>query len=80
MQTGMLWFDNDKGADVAERIQRAVAYYRGKYNQEPNLCFVNPKTLADAALAAVGSIEVRSTRSVLPNHFWIGVKTNREAA
>jgi hypothetical protein len=75
MNLGMLWFDNDTKTDLAARISRAVTYYRGKYGQEPNLCFVNPKTLNGAQPTGV-AIEVRTTRSVLPNHFWLGVSSS----
>lgn len=75
MRKGMLWFDNDTKSDLAERIAHAAIYYRGKYGQEPNLCFVNPKMLSGNSPWPTG-IEVRSTRSVLPNHFWIGQNGN----
>lgn len=72
MNTGMLWFDNDPKADLAVKIQRAADYYRKKYGQAPNLCFVHPSMLAGNAPKAPDKIEVRPNRSVLPNHFWIG--------
>jgi hypothetical protein len=72
MNIGMLWFDNDKKTDLSDKIKRAASYYKEKYGQNPNLCFVHPSMLK-APSAAEAGIELRTTRSVLPNHFWLGV-------
>jgi hypothetical protein len=72
MNVGMLWFDNDPKTDVISKINRAVDYYRVKYGQTPNLCFVHPSMVKTSPIKT-GSIEVRSSRSVLPNHFWLGL-------
>lgn len=83
MNVGMLWFDNDPKTELALKIERAVGYYRQKYGRSPTLCFVHPSMIAktaapapeaevEAPLKAAG-VEVRSSRSVLPNHFWLGV-------
>jgi hypothetical protein len=71
MKTGMLWFDNDPKTDLPAKIERAAAYYRQKYGQTPNLCFVHPSMLKDAAQAARG-IEIKENRQVLPHHLWLG--------
>lgn len=75
MNIGMLWYDSDGKVDLTVKIERAVDYYREKYGDTPNLCFVHPSMLAEKALNGVG-IEVRTTKSVLPNHFWLGIRTN----
>jgi len=72
MNVGMLWFDNDPKTDIMAKINRAVDYYRIKYGQTPNLCFVHPSMVKTSPIKT-GSIEVRSSRSVLPNHFWLGL-------
>lgn len=83
MNIGMLWFDNDAQSDLAAKIERAVRYYQEKYGKRPNVCYVHPcmapapssngsQPNAPATLKA-GGVEVRTTRSVLPNHLWIGV-------
>ncbi len=74
MNIGMLWFDNDNKADLATKIQRAASYYNQKYGKAPNLCLVNPRTLGSNPWKSPG-IEVKATRSVLPNHFWLGVNS-----
>lgn len=80
MNIGMLWFDNDPKVMLAVKVVRAADYYRKKYGQTPTLCFVHPSTMSgttpDAETAASlknAGIEIRSTRTILPNHFWIGV-------
>ncbi|MBN2549099.1 MAG: hypothetical protein JXB15_08080 [Anaerolineales bacterium] len=94
MDIGMLWFDNDPKAGLDAKIERAAAYYRSKYGRKPTLCFVHPTMLAktgwptqnpivgddrEKSFVAAG-VEVRSHRSVLPNHLWIGVNPTPEAA
>ena len=74
MNIGMLWFDNDAKTDLAGKIQRAKNYYQQKYGQTPNLCFVHPSMLPPSPPVDAG-LEVRTTRSVLPNHFWLGVNS-----
>lgn len=74
MKIGMLWFDNDPKAILQVKVQRASDYYAAKYGGRPNLCFVNPGTLPIGQnTIQVSGVEVRSTRSVMPNHLWIGV-------
>lgn len=81
MNVGMLWFDNDPKAGLAIKIEKAADYYRTKYGRNPTLCYVHPSMLPatssqlaePSANLKAGGLEVRSTRSMLPNHFWIGV-------
>ena len=92
MNIGMLWFDNDPKVNLDAKIERAALYYTRKYGKNPTLCFVHPSMLANPATKnggeslpvqikslAAGRIEVRSNRSVLPNHFWIGVNGASDA-
>lgn len=95
MKLGMLWFDNDPKTPLEVKVERAAAYYRHKYGKTPTLCFVHPSMFSAAKGKAVrepesdadsenesymaGSIEVRKNRSVLPNHFWLGVNNSTEA-
>jgi len=70
MEVGMLWYDNTK-KELSEKVARAVEYYTSKYGVAPTLCFVNPSMLRQAEM--VGSVQVRPARTVLANHFWLGV-------
>jgi hypothetical protein len=72
MNIGMLWFDNDPRADVSAKITRAAEYYQKKYGHQADLCYVHPSMIKDINLRA-GAVVVRTTRSIMPNHFWIGV-------
>ncbi len=72
MDIGMLWYDNDARQDLAQKVARAAAYYRVKYGAAPNLCYVNPALLPQGPQVADG-VQVRPARTVLPNHFWLGV-------
>ncbi len=79
MNIGMLWFDNDPKAEIDTKIKRAADYYHNKYGVIPDLCVIHPSMVGSGALPSQeekmrsGNIEVRTSRSVLPNHFWIGV-------
>jgi len=79
MNIGMLWFDNDPKAEIFSKIERAAVYYRQKYGKTPNVCFVHPSMLHSNTSSETpaplrkGDIEVRTSHTVLPNHFWIGV-------
>jgi hypothetical protein len=72
MDTGMLWYDGDSRKDLAEKVARAAEHYRAKYGVSPNLCFVNPAQLPDGPASTAG-VQVRPARTVLRNHFWLGV-------
>ena len=76
MNIGMLWFDNDSKKSVIDRADGAGAYYHKKHGRFPNLCFVHPSMLPEFEqnkkhLTDAG-IEMRVSRSILPNHFWLG--------
>jgi hypothetical protein len=74
MNVGMLWLDNDTKRPLEEKVQRAVEYYQEKYGRVPELCLVNPGILAEKQ--QVGRIEVEPLRTILPHHFWLGMKAN----
>jgi hypothetical protein len=85
MNIGMLWFDNDPKAELSSKIERAASYYRNKYGATPTVCFVHPSMLtahgnpdtntglSNLPVYRSAGVEVHPTRSVLPNHLWIGV-------
>jgi hypothetical protein len=72
MREGMLWFDNSERRSLNEKIERGAAYYQAKYGSPPTLVFVHPTELLRGP-ATLDDIEVRTTNSVLANHFWFGL-------
>ena len=72
MEIGMLWFDNDPKSDVTSKVRKAADYYRQKYGESPNLCFVHPSMIPEDK-TDTGEISVRINQTMLPHHFWIGV-------
>jgi len=58
MDIGMLWFDANQASTVTDRVAAAASYYKEKYGRVATLCFVHPRPMD----------------TVLPNHFWLGVK------
>jgi hypothetical protein len=86
MEIGMLWFDNDQKTSVPRKVERAARYYQEKYGVDPNLCYVHPRMVsgenggkskksARQEKLTVGQILVLMSDNVLPDHFWIGVRT-----
>lgn len=73
MSVGMMWFDGNHRRPLHERMERAVDYYQSKYGLNPNLLFLHPATAGDESIGQLGQVEVRTSRTVLPDHFWIGV-------
>lgn len=75
MKTGLLWYDGDTGRDLTAKVARAAAHYQQKYGHAPRVCFVNPTEIkGDGASLHVAGIEVLASKTVLPHHFWLGVK------
>lgn len=72
MRVGLLWFDNDPGRGLDDKVARAAAYYRQKYGRAPTVCYVHPTTL-NGGERRTGGIELRIARTVLPHHFWLGI-------
>ncbi len=71
MRVGMLWFDDQKNRELADKIERAASHYQAKYGRRPTLCFVHPSMLLSLRNGVFG-IEVRGSNTILPNHLWIG--------
>jgi hypothetical protein len=78
MKVGMLWFDEDRESDVAQKIRRASDYYRQKYGRWPNLCFVHPESIGENGLSPDVAIKVGSSQTLLQNHYWIGIEEETE--
>ncbi len=74
MNVGMLWLDDNKRRSFAEKVQRAADYYQEKYGRSPELCLVNVQMLA--AEKQIGKIKVQPVRTVLRDHFWLGMQSN----
>jgi hypothetical protein len=76
MDTGLLWFDDDPRRQLEEKVLRAATHYERKYGQSPNLCFVHPSVFngnGKKRVKRTAGVEIRPGRSVLRDHFWIGV-------
>ena len=71
MNVGMLWLDTDRKRSLDEKVQRAAEYYEDKYGRLPDFCFVNSNLIEEAK--KVGPVQVEAARTVLPDHFWLGM-------
>lgn len=72
MREGLLWFDDNAGRSLLDKIERAANRYRQKYGHVPNVCYVHP-TMIDNQEAKLGALRLVAAHNVLPNHFWLGV-------
>jgi hypothetical protein len=73
VRVGMMWLDGDHRIDLCTRIERAAMYYRDKYGEHPNLCVIHPSTAGASLPDLMTGIDVRTSFSVLPDHFWLGI-------
>lgn len=68
--TGMMWYDPNPKKDLKVKVEQAAAYFAQKYSSEPNLCAMHP---AMNPPESIGEIAIRADKSILPNHFLIGM-------
>jgi hypothetical protein len=70
MTVGWLWFDNDSGRTLEEKVKLAAKRYKEKFGCKPNTCYV--KALDNGDLQVDG-VAVRAANHILPHHFWLGI-------
>lgn len=72
MIVGMLWYDDSEHRDLAAKIQRAARTYEKRYGQRPSVVWINPALVGPGGLPTLEGMEIRTTDSVLTNHFCLG--------
>ena len=82
MKVGLLWYDADPQRALEDKVVRAALRYREKYGRLPDVCYVNPKTIAgrsgqEERLACrmeglQATIRIVSASNILIHHFWLG--------
>jgi hypothetical protein len=73
MKEGLLWYDDNPGRDLADKIGQAACRYKQKFGASPDVCFVHPSVLDDdGKVDKVGAVRVSSRSTVLRHHFWVG--------
>jgi len=86
MKVGLLWYDDDPGRDLAEKVGRAARRYRQKFGTSPDICYVHPSTLSgnpstglrtSGKVRKVGGVRIAPLPSVLRHHFWVGREEKR---
>ena len=91
MKEGLLWYDDDPGRDLSEKIKRAAERYQQKYGAPPNICYVHPSVMNSPVPGAKGEpqagkvqnasgMQVASLPSVLRHHFWLGREEKQRQA
>lgn len=92
---GLLWFDDDPGRDLKQKVGNAARRYAEKFGRRPTVCYVHPSMLSgfgplaqggsadgpSAISLEVGGLHLRIVprRSVLRHHFWLGNEEDRPA-
>jgi hypothetical protein len=69
----MLWYANDPKMSLTAKIMSGLEYYKTKYEKTANQVYVHPSALKSGDVVSIPGVTVLTHRSVLPNHFWIGV-------
>ncbi len=72
MSGTMLWVDTDPTKNLAEKVTKAVEYYKKRRGVSPTIVRVHPDECPDAV--PCNGITVIKDRKVLPYHLWIGVE------
>ena len=86
MIEGLLWFDDDPGRTLAEKVVEAMERYRERFGVNPNLCLVHPDELSatsgkeKGAEKAPDGIRLQASKTVLPHHLLVGVAPPTRAA
>ncbi len=75
MKMGLLWFDDDPGRDLVEKVGAAARRYGRKFGTAANMCYVHPTAVESGC--RVGTVRVASKATVLRHHFWVGVEEER---
>jgi hypothetical protein len=81
MDIGMLWYDDDAKRPLDAKVASAAEYYKNKYGAVPTVCYVHPNMLpaerdASTELRVSTGVQLRPMRTVMINHFWLGVGDN----
>lgn len=80
MKEGLLWYDDNPGRDLAEKIGPAARRYQQKFGAPPNICYVHPSALnGNGKVQEVDGVHVASAPSILRHHFWLGREDGRPA-
>jgi hypothetical protein len=67
---GLLWYNPKLMQDYDKALDEVRDYYYKKYNRSGSVTvYVNPSCVKETKLQG---ITIKATRSVLPNHIWIG--------
>lgn len=74
MNNGMMWFDDNKGRSLEQKIRMAANYFEIKYKLKPEIVMISSKEAnQDEALPSIPGLEVQNKDIVLKHHFWVGL-------
>jgi len=79
--SALLWYDDNPGRDLTDKVSQAARRYRKKHGVQPDLCYVHPSALSsnnDAGHVIVSDVRIKSLSTVLVHHFWVGVAKERK--
>ncbi len=77
---GLLWYDDNPGRDLADKVTQGARRYRKKYGEAATLCYVHPAALSGDAPAVkmAGEVRVKPLPTVLVHHLWLGVEEKKD--
>ena len=68
---GLLWFDDDPGKTLGQKVEKAVRRYTEKFGRQPTVCYVHPSMLNGHGPVPVAGVRLAPRRSVLRDHFLV---------
>lgn len=71
MDIGELFWIEQPGASLEEKVLWAADSYQKKYGHAPTLCLVHPSLLKGNT--RLGRLRLEPKKSILPNYLWIGI-------
>jgi hypothetical protein len=66
---GLLWFDDDPGKTLMQKVENAVRRYTEKFGRQPTVCYVHPSMLNGSV--SVAGVRVVPRRATLRDHFFV---------
>lgn len=73
MKVGLLWYDDNAGRDLAEKVSLAARRYQKKFGEAATVCLIHRLALGGNGKALmVDGVKVAAGQYVLRHHFWLG--------
>lgn len=73
MIVGIFLYDDSERSN-ADKVNEAARRYVAQFGRWPNVCYVHESDVPTGETQGETQIAVVVTDTLLPNHFWVGVR------